>query len=200
MIVDFPREKRKADEQLKLNSRLQMREHSPFLRMIKRHFQHEGETASYTTVDGETRELGYDLAEATVSIPVLEIPNLTVDDVQARVASSVADVAAQVTRGAFATMSTEIERAGNSIQVADPFSSEAYLQALETVLVDFDDTRDKPELPQFVGHPSQRARAEARWEAMTTDEWAHFNTCLDEILDRKYAEYISRENARKLVD
>ena len=97
-------------------------------------------------------------------------------------------------------MNMEIERVGNSIQVADPLSTEAYLQALDKVLVDFDDTRDKPELPQFVGHPSHRARLEAQWEAMTTEEWAQFNTRVGEILDRKYAEYVSRENARKLVD
>ena len=200
MIVDFPSEKQKADERLHFESRIQLRRASPFLSMIKWHFQHEGETASYTTIDGELRESSYSVSEATVSDSVAEIPEMTVDDIRGRVAAGVADVASQTARGAFATLGEEIERAGNLLQVADPFSPGAYLQMLDRTDVDFDEARDKPELPQLIAHPSQQARLRERWSAMTADELNDFKRRVEEILDRKYAEYVSRENARTLVD
>jgi len=66
--------------------------------------------------------------------------------------------------------------------------------------VDFDDTRDKPNLPFLVMHPHLAKKAKEQEARMTEEEKREFDKKREQILDKKYEQYVARESKRKLVD
>lgn len=173
---------------------------SPFLRSIKRHFQHEGNELRYTTMDGEPRQTEYRQLEESISATAEQMSKLSSEDVFKMVLGAAESVARQATQGAFETLNAEIEAAGNAVGSADPTSPEAILAVLERISIDFDDDRSKPKLPTLICHPSAFPEIERRWNELTEAERVTYERRHEEILDGKYAEYVSRENARALVD
>jgi len=199
VIVDLPVLKADLDRRLRLQSRAAIRS-TPFLGAIGWHFQHEGDRAKHTNMDGEEQDITYREAQETVAATREDISQMTAADVHARMMDAARSVAQQATRGAFQDLSAEIDRAGNTMSVQDPTSPEAFLAMLERISIDFDDARDRPHMPTLVAHPSQQTKVAAHWNGMTADQRADFEARKEAILDRKWAEYVSRENNRKLVD
>lgn len=199
MIVDFPDLKAELNEWLRAASREQIRS-SPFLRMIRRHIQHEGDGLTYSTMDGDVRTMNYDLIEETVSTTPSEMAAMSRQEVLKMVLEAGESVARQATQNAFDTLNREIDAVGNTVASSDPTNPEAFLAVLERVHIDFDDSRDKPQMPTLVCHPSKAAELQQRWEALSPAERSEYERRKQEILDRKYAEYVSRENRRALVD
>jgi hypothetical protein len=66
--------------------------------------------------------------------------------------------------------------------------------------VDFDDTRDRPHVPSIVLNPKTFEQLKEQTEKMSAEELAAIERRRQEILDKKYEEYVSRESNRKLVD
>lgn len=199
MIVDFPILKADLDRRLRLQSRAAIRS-APFLGAIRWHFQHEGDRAKHTNMNGEEQDITYREAQETVAVTREDIAQMTAADVHARMIEAATSVAQQTTRGALEDLSVEITRAGNSMSVQDPASPEAFLAMLDRISIDFDDAREHPQMPTLFAHPSQQAKVEAHWNSMTAEQRADFEARKEAILDRKWAEYVSRENNRKLVD
>lgn len=151
-------------------------------------------------MDGEPRQTDYRQLEESISATAEQMSKLSSEEVFKMVLGAAESVARQATQGAFETLNAEIEAAGNTVRSADPTSPEAFLAVLERISVDFDDDRSKPCLPTLVCHPSAFPEIERRWNQLTDAERATYERRREEILDRKYAEYVSRENARALVD
>lgn len=81
-----------------------------------------------------------------------------------------------------------------------PLGPESFLRSLEMVQVDFDDVRDRPHIPSIVLHPTTFEKLKEQADKMSTEELDAIERRRQEILDKKYEEYVSRENNRKLVD
>ena len=113
---------------------------------------------------------------------------------------SAKDMAGQMERTTFQTMGEEIEKAGNVISSNPPFSPDAFLQALEMVELDFDDDRDKPHIPFLVMSPNLAQKVMEEEKQRSQEEKDAFEKRKQTILDKKFEEYVERENKRKLVD
>ncbi|MGK2885620.1 MAG: hypothetical protein ACSLE8_12740 [Rhodococcus sp. (in: high G+C Gram-positive bacteria)] len=199
MVVDFPALKSELNDWLAAVSRAQLRSAS-LLGMFPRHIQHEGENFTYSTVDGSLRSMDYTKIEESITTTAADIAAMSRHDLVKLTLSVMESVATQATQASFDAINREVEAVGNTVRTADPTGPDALLAVLVKIQIDFDDTRDRPQLPTMVCHPSRVAELQARWDSLTADQKLEFEQRREAILDRKYEEYVSRENNRTLVD
>jgi hypothetical protein len=200
MIVDFISIKGQLNNAANKFLKGEMDKRMPFLSQIRVVRQHEGKAASYQTVDQETKELDYELIGTGLSLTNEEIAAMSINDVIQLMLKVAEELASKSEKFAFQRMEEIISEAGNAIQESEGLSQESLLRVLETIEIDFDDTRDKPSLPQLVLHPDTARKLEERRSQMSEEEMADYEMRRQKILDEKYEQYVSRENNRKLVD
>lgn len=200
MIVDFISIKRKLHQGINILLREEVKRRTPFLSMIGSRFMHEGNRTSYETVNHERKNLEYKKAESGFSLKREEMSKMTFKEIVEKIQQAAEDMAGQMERGVFQTLKEEIDKAGNIIPGNPPFSPEAFLRGLEMIEIDFDDSRDKPNLPFLVMHPTLAKKVKEQEAQMTEEEKRKFDKKKEQILDKKYEQYVARESKRKLVD
>jgi len=200
MIIDFPEIKSALDEQLRRFSRRVLVESAPLIRLIPKVLQHEGETHQYNTLDGAEKQMSYDEQVGEFSFSTDELPSLSKGEIFRRCGDAMRQMAGNIERDTFQTLGREVEEVGNTLKSTDPCSPENFLAALDKVLVDFDGSRERPAMPTLFANQQTIKEFQRRFEALTPDQRYDLDRRRDEILDRKYAEYLSREGDRKLVD
>jgi hypothetical protein len=200
MIVDFPDIKAALDEQLSKFSRQVLRESGPLLRRIPVHLQHEGEKHQFNTLDGAEKDLPYQdqVGEFTVSRD--ELSTLSIPEILNRCAEAMREMAGRIEREAFRTIGDAVDEVGNTLKTQDPCSPENFLAMLDKVQIDFEGSRERPVMPTLFANPQTIKEFQRRFEALTPDQRHDLDRRREEILDRKYVEYLSREGDRKLVD
>lgn len=201
MIVDFSGVKRVLDKTANMFIRAEIKKRTPFVSQIGVIRQHEGSDASYETVDRQVQEIDYQL---TLSKPVTltkeEMGRLSIDDIQKLLTEVAEDMAHKIERAALGKLGTILEETGNTVVESGPLGPDSFLRSLEVMQVDFDDVRERPHIPQIVLHPNTFARLKEQTDKMSADELNAIERRREQILDKKYEEYVSRENSRKLVD
>lgn len=200
MIVDFISIKEKLHNGINLYLRAEVKRRAPFLNMIGSRYTHEGDESSYETVDKQEKKMEYKRAETKLILTKEEMSKITFPEILKKIEDLAEDMARQMEGGAFQTLAEETEKVGNTIKGNPPFSPEALLQGLEMIDIDFDDARDKPSLPTIFIHPSQWEKIKEQDEKMTEEQKKEFEKKQQVVLDKKYQEYVTRENKRKLVD
>lgn len=200
MIVDFISIKKKLHQRIDILLRDEIKRRTPFLSMIGHQLIHEGDRTFYETVNHEKKNLEYKKTESSFSFTREEMNKITFREIVEKIQKSAEDLAGQMERSMFKTLNETIEKSGNVIQGNHQFSPEDFLQGLEMIQVDFDDSRDKPNLPFLVIHPKVAKKAMEQEVQMTEEEKREFDKKKEQILDKKYEEYVARENKRKLVD
>jgi len=199
-MVDFTSIKRKLNQGINLFLRAEIKRRTPLLSMVGKRIAHEGDKTSYETIGKEEKHMEYQKAESSFSLTRDELGKMTFAEILKKVEGAAEDMARQMEGGAFQTISKEVEKVGNTIEGNPPFSPAALLKGLEMMDIDFDDARDKPQLPTIFIHPSQWEKIKEQDARMTEEERREFERNQKEILDRKYAQYVERESKRKLVD
>jgi len=200
MIVDFTSIKEKFHQGINIFLREEVKRRTPFLSMVGTRYIHEGNRTSCETVDHEEKNLDYKKVESGFSLTREEMSEMTFKEIVEKVQESAKDMAGQMEGGVFQTLNEMINKTGNIIPGNPPFSPEAFLKGLEMIRIDFDDTREKPNLPSLVMHPKLAQKAKEQEARMTNKEKRQFDKKQKEILDKKYKQYVARENKRKLVD
>lgn len=200
MIVDFPEIKTVLGEQLSKFSRRVLRESGPLLRRIGVHFQHEGEKHQFNTLDGAEKELPYQdqIGEFTFSRD--ELPTLSIPEIFKRCGDAMREMAGRIEREAFRTIGEAMDEVGNTLKTQDPCSPENFLAMLDKVQIDFEGTRERPMMPSLFANEQTIKEFQRRFDALTPEQRRDLDRRREEILDRKYVEYLSREGDRKLVD
>lgn len=194
MILDFVDLKRRLDRHFRVLSREVMVKNMPMAARLPRTLQHEG----HQTQQGEKRT-DYEERSAQIQFSRDEVPGLTLAEVERRVIQAALDVAAEVERGLFSQLEDSARQAG-TISEGRPLTPDAYLDALEKMDIDFPAGRERPRLPLMVAGPAGLARLEEGFRSMTDDERRAYDQREQQILDTKYAQYVSRENDRRLVE
>ena len=201
MIVDFIQIKHALDRAANMFIRAEIKKRTPFVSQIGVIPQHEGSDASYETVDREVQEIDYQL---TLSKPITltkeEMGRLSIGEINTLLIEVAEDMAHKIERTALEKLGQILEDSGNTIVESGPLGPESFLRSLEVMQVDFDDVRERPHIPQIVLHPNTFARLKEQTDRMSKDELSAIERRREEILDKKYDEYVSRENNRKLVD
>jgi len=201
MIVDFIKVKHALDKAANMFIRAEIKKRTPFVSQIGVIPQHEGSDASYETVDRQVQEIDYQL---TLSKPIEltkeQMGRLSLDDIQRLLTDVAEDMAHKIESTALGKLGQILEDTGNTIVESGPLGPESFLRSLEVMQVDFDDVRERPHIPSIVLHPNTFARLKEQTDKMSADELNAIERRREAILDKKYEEYVSRENNRKLVD
>lgn len=200
MIVDFPAVKTRLYKNLVAFTGRQMKEAFPLIDLVGVKRQHEGEVLDFNTMDGQQKQMQYLEHSFQTVFQGDEFETLTIPDIFERFRVGAMEMAASMAQAARDAINTATEEVGNVVKTPDMTDPENLLTMLETVQVDFKDSRDQPEMPTLWADPQSIDGLQRRIAAMTDEEKQDHLRRREEILDRKYAEYLSRENDRKLVD
>jgi hypothetical protein len=201
MIVDFTEVKKRIDKLVVGLVGEQIKSSVPLMKMVGVRHQHEGEVLDYNTMDGGDRKtMEYLQHSFNVSLDSAEFETLTIPDVVTRLLNGALEMASSIESSALDAINAATDEAGNVVKSADIADPENLLRLLDAVQVDFKGSRSQPDMPTLVAHPTTIAELQRRIEALTDEQRNDLLRRREEILDRKYAEYVSRENNRKLVD
>jgi hypothetical protein len=200
MIVDFISLKNRLDKYAygRLKG-VHLRE-SSFLNLMRRHIIHEGHKSSYQTVDNETVPQNLERIDSVIRVSRSEIRNLRFQQVLDLYEKMASDIVNQQHKLAIQRINETVASVGNVIDGSGKKFSEATLEMLEKLHIDFEDIREKPQLPTMVVHPDTAERLREEEHKMSNEEKIEHERKRAQILDRKYEEYILRESYRKLVE
>lgn len=201
MIVDFIQVKDKLNLGARLFVRNEIRKRTPLLSQIAVIPQHEGSDASFETVDKEVNEIEYvPTIGEPISLTQEQMATISASEIEQLLVSMAEDFAHKMQKFFYRRMGEILDEAGQTMTENKPIDNESVLKLLESVDIDFDDVRDRPHMPTMVLHPDTMQRLIEEKERMSEDEVNALELKQREILDRKYEEYVLRENNRKLVD
>src|SRR5216684_8194861 len=200
MIVDFPDIKAVLDEQLTKFSRHVLREAGPLLSRVSVYHQHEGETHQFNTLDGAEKQLSYQDQVGEFTFSRDELPTLPIPEIFRRCGEAMHEMAGRIEQDAFRTIGEAVEEVGNTLRSPDPCTPENFLAGLDKIQIDFEGSRKRPVMPPLFADEETIKEFQRRFETLTPEQRYDLDRRQEEILDRKYVEYLSREGDRKLVD
>lgn len=201
MIVDFPLLKSKLDKIAFSHLNFVLKREQSLISQFQRHILHEGQAhISYQTVDNEPFEESLKLISSAFDIPLADIANLKIHDVLQHFEKTAVELAKEEKKLTFQRMTEAVERVGNVMSAANKSFAESSLEVLEKIQIDFDDVRNKPALPTIIVHPTTAEKLRNEQKSMSFADKLSYEQKQEEILNRKYEEYVLRESNRKLVD
>ena len=182
-----------------LRLRAQVRKRDPVLAMIRTTRQHEGRRHVYSTGEGTQRSTGYQPAIAEITINQHETVEWGMDEIVRRVDEMADQMIGQIVPNIFETVRQITEETGNVVSAAGrPYSFAIFLETIEKIQMEFDDTTGEPQYPTMFVDPQLGERIRAmlpEWEQ--NDE---YKARIRAVIARKKAEWNDREGTRKLVD
>lgn len=199
MLPDFPKIKKDLDKIARAHLRACIHSIDPVLAKMPSSIQHEGDTRSYETVDRQEVPLNYERTESVLNIPFAELIELSINDIFNKLGECAEEFARSMSKQFYRIMDQATREAGTAVDAkGKPFSFQLYLEALETVEIQFDETEDKPDIPMIIMGPQQYAKCKREIESWATD--AEKIDHIEKVIHRKYQEWYDRENNRKLVE
>jgi hypothetical protein len=198
MLPDFPEVKTELDRKARVLMRLHTALSNPVLRQIRTTIQHEGDRHTYGTVDGQVRDMEYHQIESAMEFSMSELPDLTVEQIFARLEGAAQNMTRQMAQSMFRQISAATEEAGTSVSAGgQPLTFDLYLESIERMEVEFDEDTGQPTF-QIVVHPSIAQRLQelaTEWQAN-----AECHARYKALMKRKYEKWREREARRTLVD
>lgn len=201
MIADFPEAKKVIKKALDATLRQQVKQKAPTLSLVPRKSLFEGDKMSVYRPDGSKSINEFRRVQSEFTISKKEAETGASGDIMEKISLAAEDMAGQMERGFFQTLTETIENAGNVIPGNPALTPDAILKGLEMITVDFeDDDREKPRRPTIVAAPGavdDLMRAEA---ARSEAEKLLYKEKEKAILDKKYEEHMADLESRKIVD
>jgi hypothetical protein len=197
--VDFPEVKTRLYKKMGQAVLARVKSSFPLIRLLGMRRQHEGEVHDYTTTDGERKTMEYLEHSFGVSYDQSEFETLTPNDILSRMLIAAELMANSLRQAMVDSLTAATESTGNVLKTPDLADPENLLRMIERTPVDFKGSRANPQA-HFMFDSATLAEIDRRFSAMTEEQRQDHFRRREEILDRKYAEYLSREDDRKLVD
>lgn len=197
MLPDFPKLKDKCEDALTRLMRDLARKDG-LIAMIPVGRDFEGDKMSSGQVDGNVRDSEYTTIQSETSISKEEVIEKGFGAYIERAQNVAEDMKRQQTQMIFRQLKEATEATGNVVDnKGGPLTQDTYLQAIETVWIEFADD-GKPQMPSLVTGPELYKKLEVLFPQWLADP--AFNKRLEEILAKKKKEWDDREGNRKLVD
>ena len=197
MLPDCPRLKREVSQRLTSLFRQMVNQYLGIVGEAPRSVIHEGRRTAMIRESGEVDETRLFEASAGWEIKAAEVPTMTTDALLERMRHAAKDMAAQISKGSFQSISDAVEKIGNVVDgQGAPFSADLFLKAIEKIQIDFGPD-GKPQFPTLVVAPSQGPQIQKVLESFEKDpeQTAKF----DKLIEKKKEEWLAREASRKLV-
>ena len=201
MLPDFTSTKKKLENSIFSTVASKVHD-SPLLSQMPKKVRLEGRKHSFVDSTGEYVERGYEKIDSKFSVENKEVLEKGILLLVERCIQAIDELNEKVTHGALEEMGIAATKVGNNIDAEGKLLTDAYLDALEKIQVDFDD-KGHPYLPSLVMNPKDVIRQEKRLDDYINKNPQHeyeFNEKLDKIIEKKRKEWYDRESNRKLVD
>ena len=197
MLPDFPKIKRKLEEEINLYLKQLIRQDSLFSQIREEH-HFEGNRMSTKYEDGIIDSPGYEKISSEFRVKREDIitkgPGAFVENIQ-KMAESMKDKKAKLF---FERIKEITEATGQVVNgKGQPITFEKIMELFEKMLIDFDD-QGNPNFPTLVLSPKMEAEVKAKWK-----EWQEnpeYKIRFKELIEQKRKEWNDRESNRKLVD
>lgn len=199
MLPDFPSIKKDLYEKFRLFINYNYYEGDPLISSMNCIVQHEGNSMTYHTVDGEKRELEYKHFSYKEIFDFDEIKNLNFNKIVDKFSSIIKKMQIDRAKLLFEEIDECVKKTGNIIKCeTDSFSFENFIKMLEMIPIDYNEYTQKFDMPTLTMNDEILEKNQNNMQ-----EWMNvpeYKNRFEDIMRKKYNEWYARENNRKLVD
>jgi hypothetical protein len=197
MLPDYPKLKAEIADLLNRFANQRVADHQGFVGRVARHRIFEGDSTSLRRSTGEVEAKGFEEVGGLLKLSADEIPTMTLHDVLAKLDAVAAEIGEKTARSFMADLDKTLEAAGQVDGAkGQGISPQRFLQALERIEMDFDETGKHREL-SLVMHPNNAAAMEAALHQLDDDPGLRER--YRELIERKREAWRAREASRRLV-
>jgi hypothetical protein len=201
MITDFPKQKKHIKKVIDMALREKVKQGATLASMINKKKMHEGDKMGILHADGKLDVSEMNLIESEFTVPKKDVPTITPEEIMTKIDKVADDMAGQMERNLFQALDKGIKEAGRTMPGNPQLTPETMLDALEMIFITFeDDDRQKSSPPSVITSPEVAAKFRELEAAATQEQKDAWEKRRQEILDRKYKEYMDDLNSRKIVD
>lgn len=161
-----------------------------------RHVIHEGDRLRVVRADGSSHESVPEAAEASVTLDLSRVPELSLADTHALLDTVAVSMAEGIQRNCVAAIHECLDSAGRVSREGRPLDAEAILAALEMVDVDFDESGRAHDLTIMIP-PALQEQASKAIAQFEDDEG--LKSRFEQLLSRKRQDWYAREARRELA-
>lgn len=197
MLPDLPTLKSEVNRKLQAAFRQRVNTYMGVLNEAPRYFIKEGHRVVTIRPDGHIDETELKEASAEMSIRFDQVPNLSFHERLIKLDEIAREMASQVSEHLFSLISEAANRTGNVVDGGGmPIDPIRYLDALEKISLDFDETGKHNRLT-LIAPPGMEQQVEDTLKALSKDP--AYRERYRVIIEKKRMAWRDREAARKLV-
>lgn len=201
MITDFPEARAQIQKAIAYALAAQIKSNTPAINRASRRILHEGDSIGIIEPDGTHRIEMMKHITSEFTLTQQEAAEMHPNDFLAKIYEVGNDMASQMEASLFTKINEAVATSGNTIDSRQGFNRQALLNALDKISITFiDDDRTKPIMPTVMTSPDTVKRLVEEEERYTEEENNSFLKQRDQILDKKYSEFITDLKSRKLID
>ncbi len=199
MLPDFPELKRGVLEDAYNTMKRILYERHPVLAEIKSYTQHEGRAMRYEQVGYGEKQEDLEAHSFAIEISMEEVPTLIGQKLTEKMATLADAVGEQQMKTLFAKHEEATLMTGNRFDATGkPMDGAMLLDITETMPVDFDPQGNILPTSTFITHPDMMPTYKAAIEEIENDPVLQSRH--RETLRKQHADWLNREDRRKLVD
>lgn len=195
MLPDFPDVRHELDKILQAYFVREVGRRCASFERVPKHRLFEGRSDAISREGQEKDPTKMYEACAEMIFTAKEIAAFDLKSMKAKMDEAAEQMAAQMTKHFYETVSEICEKSGQ-VTRGGPFTADTVLAALDKIAIDFD-TEGGAQMPSIHVAPSQFEAVRAAIEKLHTDpEYAQKR---EELMQRKFGEWLDREASRALV-
>lgn len=198
MLPDYPEQKGVLRQRLDARLHLQIRQLRGFLGEARTRVMHEGDCLVVIRDDGTVDRSELTEAHAEFQVDRRDVEGLAPEKILEKYQEMAKKIAGAQEESAFAEINRVVAATGNVIDAQGRgFTAELWLEALEAYPLEFG--RDnRPRFPTVIVHPDVEERV--RKELDRIENEPELLERMARLVERKHAEWRSRESNRRLVE
>jgi len=194
MLPDYPKAKKKIQNQLLRN--IERAAYKGPLDLIKKYKFDEGHCFKVEFVDGESDIVNAQEIETSVSIDLNSYEELEPEEIFMLMEKCGDDLNDSIQEMVFKTLKQYPGDAFNSVKVKGEIKPEDIINIIEKSPMDFEKS-GRPIYPAIGCHPKSELSAVKAWNDLM--KLPEYKKKLEDLIKKKWSEWIDRENSRKLV-
>lgn len=197
MLPDFVVLKSEINEILNLFMVKRFKYYSTGIQDIPKEQLFEGTGMAIRRSSGEIDESDFFQSSIEFSVSFDEVPNLSLNDVLARLDNAAKEMADKVQKTFYLKMNEDLDRLGRTVDhKGKPFSAETILEALESIQIEFNSDGKHNDLQIYIA-PQLEEAAKKAFSDLETDPTLKKRH--EELMMLKREDWRARETSRRLV-
>lgn len=201
MIANFPEIQKKIDKIVTAYLRQEINNKAPMLNLAGKKRYYEGEKMWTVKSDWTLSISEFQKVESSFSISDDEMKTIDATHLLNKVSGVAEDMANKMERGMFDLIHEVTTETWNVIEAKKEDFPSSLLLMIEKIYIDFiNDNRDTPSMPTIFAGPEMITQMKESFDKMTPEEKSKYDAKHKLVMDKKYEQFLSDLNCRKLTD